>query len=61
MGRIGGTRCSGRASFLLNRAAMPSTPAYKTLETWQHAMTLVEECYKKTSNFPRTETYGLTS
>jgi four helix bundle protein len=40
---------------------MPSKPAYKTLETWQRAMALVEECYRATTNFPRAETYGLTS
>jgi four helix bundle protein len=40
---------------------MRSSPAYKTLETWQLAMTLVEECYKATADFPREELYGLTS
>ena len=40
---------------------MPSKPAYKNLETWERAMALVEECYRATTNFPRAETYGLTS
>src|SRR5215217_9259480 len=40
---------------------MPSTRAYKNLDTWQHAMNLVEHCYKATATFPREELYGLTS
>ena len=34
---------------------------YRDLETWQEAMLLVEECYKATASFPRSEQYGLTS
>ena len=40
---------------------MPSLPAYRQLETWQVAMTLVENCYRATTGFPREELYGLTS
>jgi len=36
-------------------------PSYKKLETWERAMTLVEDCYKATADFPRAELYGLTS
>jgi len=42
-------------------AVMPSSPAYRQLETWQVAMTLVEHCYRATTGFPREELYGLTS
>jgi four helix bundle protein len=34
---------------------------YRDLETWQQAMTLVEECYRVTAALPRSEQYGLTS
>ena len=40
---------------------MQSKPAYKQLDTWQQAMTLIERCYDVTSAFPRSETYGLTN
>jgi four helix bundle protein len=40
---------------------MRSQPAYKQLDTWQQAMTLVERCYEVTSAFPRSEMYGLSS
>jgi four helix bundle protein len=40
---------------------MPSTQAYRNLDTWQQAMNLVEHCYKATTAFPRAEIYGLTS
>jgi len=40
---------------------MPSTAAYKKLETWRVAMDLVERCYEVTRDFPRDELYGLTS
>jgi four helix bundle protein len=43
------------------RPAMRSEPAYKQLDTWQQAMTLVERCYEVTSAFPRSEMYGLTN
>jgi four helix bundle protein len=41
--------------------AMRSQPAYKQLDTWQQAMTLVERCYEVTGTFPRSEMYGLTN
>jgi four helix bundle protein len=40
---------------------MQFKPAYKQLDTWQQAMTLVERCYEVTSAFPRSEMYGLTN
>jgi four helix bundle protein len=40
---------------------MASSSAYRKLETWQYAMTFVENCYKATQRFPREEMYGLTS
>jgi four helix bundle protein len=43
------------------QVGMTHIPAYKRLETWQVSMTFVESCYKATVNFPREETYGLTS
>lgn len=35
--------------------------SYKDLKVWQKSMDLVEEVYKVTSNFPKSETYGLVS
>ena len=35
--------------------------SYKDLIVWQKAMTVVEEIYKITKEFPSTEIYGLTS
>jgi four helix bundle protein len=34
---------------------------YRDLETWQIAMKLVEECYRATAGFPKSELYGLTN
>lgn len=34
---------------------------YKELEVWKDARKLVNEVYKLTSNFPKTELFGLTS
>jgi four helix bundle protein len=34
---------------------------YRDLETWQQAMTLVEEYYRVTTSFPKSEQYGLSS
>ena len=34
---------------------------YRDLETWHEAMTLVEDCYRVTASFPKSELYGLTS
>jgi four helix bundle protein len=34
---------------------------YRDLEVWQRAMTLAEDCYKVTREFPREELFGLTS
>ena len=35
--------------------------SYRDLEVWQKAMDLVIECYKITREFPKAETYGLSS
>jgi four helix bundle protein len=34
---------------------------YRDLEVWKQGMELVEECYKLTASFPRSELFGLTS
>lgn len=34
---------------------------YRDLEVWQRAMTLAEDCYMVTREFPRDELFGLTS
>jgi four helix bundle protein len=47
---IGHRLCSARDMF-----------TYRDLETWQKGMDLVEECYRVTASFPRSELYGLTS
>ena len=35
--------------------------SYEDLEVWQLAITLAEQCYELTKDFPREEVYGLTS
>ena len=35
--------------------------SFKDLDVWQVSMSLVEDCYKFTTNFPRDEIYGMTS
>jgi four helix bundle protein len=35
--------------------------SYQDLEVWQMAMTLAEDCYRLTGEFPRDEIYGMTS
>jgi four helix bundle protein len=40
---------------------MPSRAAYRELDTWQQSMNLVEQCYRTTAKFPKSELYGLTS
>jgi len=40
---------------------MTTKAAFKELDTWQQAMFLAEEIYKRTRMFPREEMYGLTS
>jgi four helix bundle protein len=35
--------------------------SYKDLEVWQLAMSLAEECYRLTAEFPRDEIYGMTA
>ena len=39
-----------------------STPfTYRDLDAWKFGMDLVEQCYRVTANFPKSELYGLTS
>lgn len=40
---------------------MPSIQGYRDLLVWQQSMSLAEEVYKVTGDFPKTEIYGLTS
>jgi four helix bundle protein len=40
---------------------MEKITSYRDLVVWQIAMCLVEECYRLTDNFPRTELFGLTA
>ena len=35
--------------------------SYKDLEVWQMAMTLAEDCYRLTAQFPKDEIYGMSS
>ena len=35
--------------------------SYRDLDVWQVAMSLAEMCYRDTRDFPREETYGMTS
>jgi len=37
------------------------TFTYRDLIVWKQGMALVEECYRLTATFPKTELYGLTS
>jgi four helix bundle protein len=41
--------------------AQSSIQSYQDLKAWQEAMNLAEECYKVTKQFPKEETYGITS
>ena len=38
-----------------------SIRSYKDLDVWQKAMTLAEDCYRATAEFPREEVYGMTA
>jgi four helix bundle protein len=40
---------------------MPIPLIYKDLDAWKSAMDLVEQCYRQSASFPRSEMYGLTS
>ena len=35
--------------------------SYQDLEVWQMPMTLAEDCYRCTAEFPRDEIYGMTA
>jgi hypothetical protein len=41
-------------------AGMP-TFTYRDLEAWKQGIELVEECYRVTASFPRSELFGLTN
>ena len=40
---------------------MTHTDSFRNLIVWQRSMTLVEEIYKVTGSFPRSEQFGLTA
>ena len=40
---------------------MPSQFTFRDLEAWKRGIDLVEQCYRATTSFPRSELYGLTS
>jgi four helix bundle protein len=40
---------------------MHTRSAYRQLDTWQQAMTLVERVYQATAAFPKSEQFGITS
>jgi four helix bundle protein len=40
---------------------MPTIFTYRDLAAWKQGMDLVEDAYKATASFPRSELYGLTS
>jgi four helix bundle protein len=40
---------------------MPTNESFRNLQVWQRSMTLVEEIYKVTGGFPRSEQFGLIS
>ena len=39
----------------------PGIQSYRDLKVWQQAMSLAEECYRLTRQFPKDELYGMTS
>ena len=40
---------------------VPDAMSYRDLDTWKVAMNLVEDVYRATAAFPKSELYGLTS
>jgi four helix bundle protein len=40
---------------------MPATNSFRDLEVWQEAMSLVEDVYRLSRNFPADERFGLTA
>jgi four helix bundle protein len=40
---------------------MPTLFTFRNLDAWKLGMDLVEQCYRSTASFPRSELYGLTS
>jgi four helix bundle protein len=63
------TSRNARGEFRWNRGgtpdawpdAMPTSFIYRDLDAWKQGITLVEECYKASASFPKSELYGLTS
>jgi four helix bundle protein len=43
------------------RADMSQVLTYRNLDAWKLGIALVEECYRSTARFPKSELYGLTS
>jgi four helix bundle protein len=44
-----------------HRRGMTTTFTYRDLEAWKRGMDLVEQCYKLTASFPKSEQFALTS
>jgi four helix bundle protein len=40
---------------------MPTTFTYRDLDVWKQGMELIEDAYKTSASFPKSELYGLTS
>jgi four helix bundle protein len=40
---------------------MRDEQSFRELRVWQHSMTLVEEIYRATAHFPKSEQFGLTA
>ena len=43
------------------RGGMATPFTYRDLDAWKLGMDLVEECYRVTAAFPKSELYGLTN
>ncbi len=39
----------------------PALSSYRDLRVWQDAMTLATDCYRRTREFPKEETFGMSS
>lgn len=51
----------GQAEFEVEVAARSSFRSYQDLDVWQMAMSVAEECYRLTADYPRDERYGISS
>jgi four helix bundle protein len=54
-------RSSRWHAFCVDSTHMAPPFTYRDLDVWKLGMTLVEQCYRGTASFPRSELYGLTS